>query len=55
MKIVLTIAVLIGGGYIILVWAGDHPSDAREITKQVDRTASGIVDKGERAVKELSH
>jgi hypothetical protein len=55
MKIVIATLALFGGGYLVLTWAGDHPSDAKEITKQVDQTASGIVDKGERAVKELRH
>jgi len=54
MKIIVTIAALLVGSYFLLNWAGDNPSDARQITKQVDKTASDIVDKGERAVKELS-
>ena len=53
MKIVITIVALLGGSYILMDWAGDNPRDARKITKQVDQTASGLVDKGKRAAEEI--
>lgn len=53
MKIVITIVALLGGSYLLMNWAGDNPRDARKITKQVDQTASGLVDKGKRAVAEI--
>jgi hypothetical protein len=55
MKNIFYIVALLAGTYLLLTWAGDNPGVARDITGQVDQTASGIVDKGERAVKELSH
>lgn len=55
MKIIFTVAILLSGSYLLLSWAGENPSDAKQITKQVDQTASGLMDKGERAAKELSH
>ena len=54
MKIILSIAILLSGSYFLLTWAGQNPSDAKQITRQVDKTASDIVDKGERAVEELN-
>jgi hypothetical protein len=54
MKIIGTIGALLVGSYFLLTWAGDNPSDAKQITGQVNQTASGIANKGERAVKELS-
>jgi hypothetical protein len=54
MKIIVTIVALLVGSYFLLNWAGENPRDANKITKQVDKTASDIVDKGERAVEELS-
>lgn len=54
MKIIGTIMALLVGSYFLLNWAGENPRDANKITKQVDKTASDIVDKGERAVEELS-
>ncbi len=53
MKIILTVVTLLGGSYLLLNWAGDNPRDARKITKQVDQTASGLVDKGKRAAEEI--
>ena len=54
MKIIGTVGALLVGSYFLLTWAGENPRDAKKITKQVDQTASDIVDKGERAVEELN-
>jgi len=53
MKIILTIVALLGGSYLLMNWAGDNPRDARKITREVDNTAAGLVDKGKRAAAEI--
>ena len=54
MKIIIGIGVTLLCSYLLINWAGDNPRDARKVTKKVDDAAYTLVDKGQRAVTEIS-
>lgn len=54
MKWILGLCLILLGSYFLINWAGDNPRDARKMTGKVDDAAHTLVDKGQRAVTELS-
>lgn len=54
MKNILAVIIVIIGLYAILDWAAENPKSVRQIHQKVDDTVASTVDKGERAVGELS-
>jgi hypothetical protein len=51
---VFTVLFVILGLYGLLTWAADNPKSVKKIHQKVDDTVASTVDKGERAVGELS-